>query len=375
MRNLRLASKLLIAQLVILGVGALTLSITAYLVAPGLFSHHLAQLGDNSPMLRIHTHEAFISSMSRALIFAGIASLIATTLIGWVFVRRVADPIEQLANAADDLAARVYPVELPSGGFSREMRKLNDAFERMSSDLQLSEERRVNLLADLAHELRTPLATINAYIDGLEDGVVPASAESWTTLRLQISRLNRLVEDLKAASATDEHSMSMHFVPVDLDELIRSAMAIFEARCEVEAKQLRYNQSPETLMVKADLERFGQVFINLLDNACRHTSPSGIIEISVTDLGQEIAIEIADDGTGINQESLGRVFERFFREDLSRKVNNTGSGLGLTIARNIVQLHRGTIDATSPGRLGGATFVIVMPKLNPSTLMSRWPIL
>jgi two-component system sensor histidine kinase BaeS len=104
MRNLRLSSKLLIAQLVILGVGALTLSITAFLVAPGLFSHHLSKLGYDSQMLRYHTHEAFISAMSRALIFAGIASLIATTLIGWVFVRRVADPIEQLANAADNLA-------------------------------------------------------------------------------------------------------------------------------------------------------------------------------------------------------------------------------------------------------------------------------
>ena len=363
MRNLRLATKLLIAQLVILGVGALTISITAYLVAPGLFSHHLAQFGDISPMLRIHTHEAFISAMSRSLVFAGIASLIATTLIGWVFVRRVADPIEQLANAADNLADRVYPVELPSGGFSREMRKLNDAFERMSSDLQLSEERRVNLLADLAHELRTPLATINAYIDGLEDGVVPVGAESWATLRLQISRLNRLVEDLKAASATDEHSISMHFVPVDVDESIRSAMSIFIARCEVEAKELRYNKSPKKLMVKADMERLGQVFSNLLDNACRHTLTGGIIEISVTELAEEIAIEVADDGTGINQEAVGRVFERFFREDLSRKVNNTGSGLGLTIARNIVELHRGTIVATSPGRLGGATFVIVLPKL------------
>jgi two-component system sensor histidine kinase BaeS len=350
MKNLRLATKLLIAQLVILGVGALTLSITAFLVAPGLFSQHLAQLGDNSPMLRVHTHEAFISAMSRALLFAGIASLIASTLIGWVFVRRVADPIEQLADAADYLADRVYPVEIPSGGFSREMRKLNEAFERMSSDLQLSEERRVNLLADLAHELRTPLATINAYIDGLEDGVVLAGAESWATLRLQISRLNRVVEDLKAASASDERSMSMHFVPVEIGGLISSAMTIFDARCEVEGKQLQYNKSVETLMVRADIERLGQVFSNLLENACRHTRSEGIIEISVTDLGNEMAIEIADNGTGINQGSLSRVFERFFREDPSRVVN-------------IVELHKGTIEATSPGRLGGATFVIVLPKL------------
>ena len=363
MKNLRLASKLFIAQLVILGVGALTLSITAYLVAPGLFSRHLAQLGEDSPMLRIHTQEAFSSAMTLSLIFAGIASLIATTLIGWVFVRRVADPIEQLANAADGLADRVYPIEIPAGGFSREIRKLNDAFERMASDLQLSEERRINMLADLAHELRTPLATINAYIDGLEDGVVPADVQSWAVLRLQISRLSRLIEDLKAASATDERTLSMSFVPIDLDELIISAISIFAARCEVEAKQLRYHKSPEKLLVRADVERFGQVLSNLLENACRHTSAGGVVEISVADNGSEISIEVADNGVGISQDSLARVFERFFREDLSRKVNNTGSGLGLTIARNIVELHRGSIKATSPGRLGGATFEILLPKI------------
>jgi two-component system sensor histidine kinase BaeS len=255
----------------------------------------------------------------------------------------------------------VYPVELPTGGFSREMRKLNEAFERMFNDLQLSEERQVNLLADLAHELRTPLATINAYIDGLEDGVVPASADSWATLRLQISRLNRLVEDLKAASATDERSLSMHFVPVDIDQLIRSAMSIFIVRCEVETKELHYNKSPQSLLIKADQERLGQVFSNLLDNACRHTPAGGLIEISVTNLGKEIAIEVSDNGSGIRPSSLEKVFERFFREDPSRKVNNTGSGLGLTIARNIVELHKGSINVTSPGRLGGATFVILLP--------------
>ena len=363
MRNLRLSSKLFIAQLVILGVGALTLSATAYLVAPGLFSNHLAQLGDNSPMLRIHTHEAFTSAISRALIFAGIASLIATTLIGWVFVRRVADPIEQLAEAADNLADRVYPVELPTSGFSREMRKLNDAFERMSNDLQLSEARRVDLLADLAHELRTPLATINAYIDGLEDGVVPASADSWSTLRVQISRLNRLVEDLKEASASDERSISMNFVAVDFGELIQSSIAIFRARCEVESKELRYDKPLRTLMVKADKERLGQVFSNLLDNACRHISAGGSIEISITDMGQDYEIEFADNGVGIESEALDRVFERFFRADPSRQVNNTGSGLGLTIARNIIELHKGSIKVTSPGRLGGATFLVRLPKL------------
>ena len=307
MRNLRLASKLLIAQLIILGVGAVTLSITAYLVGPGLFSRHLAELGEDSPMIRLHTHEAFVSAMSRSLAFAGIASLIATTLIGWVFVRRIADPIEQLANAADAMADRVSPIEIPTGGFSREMRKLNEAFERMSGDLQLSEERRVNLLADLAHELRTPLATINAYIDGLEDGVVPANSESWATLRLQISRLNKLVEDLKDASATDERSISMHFVPVDIDELISSAISIFTPRCEVEAKELRYKKSREKLMVRADVERFGQVFSNLFDNACRHTSKGGIIEISVLDRGGEIEIAVSDDGTGIKRDAVDRV--------------------------------------------------------------------
>lgn len=363
MKNLRLGSKLLLAQLVILGVGAVTLAVTAFLVAPGLFSRHLALMGDDSPILRVHTHEAFISAISRALIFAGIASLIATSLIGWVFVRRVADPIEQLADAADELAARIYPVELPSGGFSRELRKLNDAFERMASDLQLSEERRINLLADLAHELRTPLATISAYVDGLEDGVVIPNSQSWSTLRIQISRMSRLVEDLKVASAIGENSISMNFGPVDLDALIRTTVAIFDARREIEMKQLTYSEPAKPLMVEADSARLQQVFMNLLDNAFRHTPSGGKIDVSVHSSGNEFEIELSDSGPGIPEDSLELVFDRFYRVDPARKSDNTGSGLGLTIARNIVELHKGKILVASPGPLGGATFTIVIPKL------------
>ncbi len=364
MKNLSLAAKLLIVQLTVLGIGAVTLAITAFLVAPGLFSRHLAYIGDSSPALLMHINEAFISAISRAFIFAAIASLAASSLLGWIFMRRIADPIEELADAADKLARRDYPVQLPKGGFSRELRKLSGAFESMAGDLQLSEERRVNLLADLAHELRTPLATINAYIDGMEDGVVAPDSQSWKVLRLQIARMNRLVEDLKSSSAADEHSLSMNFQLTDIDVLISSVVAIFSARCEIEAKVLRYNKAPKTLMVSADAERLQQVLMNLLDNACRHSQSGGVIEVSLREVGNGVEIEVCDSGAGIAKEDIGLVFERFFRADPSRKTNETGSGLGLTIARSVIELHKGRIDVASPGRLGGATFTIVIPKFD-----------
>ncbi len=364
MKNLPLASKLLIVQLTVLTLGALTLVGTAFLVAPGLFSHHLAYIGDNSPELLLHINEAFISAISQALFFAGIASLAASSLIGWVFMRRIANPIEELADAADKLARRDYPVQLPTGGFSRELRKLNEAFERMAGDLQLSEARRVNLLADLAHELRTPLATLNAYIDGLEDGVVVPEAQSWQVLRLQIARMNRLVEDLKSASASDEHSLSMNFQLTDIGVVISSVVAIFSARCEIEEKVLRYNKPPKALMVNADAERLQQVLMNLLDNAARHSQGGDVIEVSLREVGDGVEIEVSDSGEGIDQEHIELVFERFFRADPSRKTNETGSGLGLTIARSVIELHSGRIKVESPGRLGGATFTIVIPKFD-----------
>lgn len=361
MKNARLAVKLGVAQILIIVIGALTLAITAFSLAPGLFSVHLAHTGEDSPVVRMHAREAFVTSLSLALVFAGVTSLLAAGLVSWLFVRRVAKPIEQLAEAADAVAAHRHPRAIPTGGFTSELRRLNESFARMSEDLELSEQRRTNLLADLAHELRTPLATLIAYVDGLEDGVVPIGSEAWNTLRSQLARMHRLVSDLKEASAADERTLDMDFHPVDVRAVAQTAVAIFRARCEIETKELRIVEPTTSLFAKADSQRLQQVLVNLLDNACRHTPNGGEIEVRLSEHGTNVVIEVSDSGHGIPADQLDAIFQRFYRLDPSRQTESGGSGLGLTIARAIISRHGGTIQAQSPGRLKGSSFTIRIP--------------
>jgi len=361
MSKSRLIVKLLIAQFLILAVAAITLIVTALTFAPGFFATHLGQLGEVTSQVELHTREAFFSSITLALGFATIAAVLTAGLISWLFARRVARPIEQLADAADAVARHEYVSSLPEGSFSTEFQRLNESFNRMADDLSKSEEQRRHLLSDLAHELRTPLATIKAYVDALEDGVAPTSAESWETLRQQIERMERLVSDLKEASAADENALTMVFTNVDLVEMTKRVASGFQPRCTLSEKNLQVFSQEEPTWIKGDSLRLEQVLSNLLDNACRYTPKSSEIEIHVNAVGQHAEIEVSDSGPGIPNDQLEAIFQRFYRLDPSRQFGEGGSGLGLTIARAITERHSGTLRASSPGPLGGATFTIRIP--------------
>ena len=185
------------------------------LVAPGLFHEHLSRFGMMSPEVTQHAEEAFSSSFAIAITVAMLASLLAAGLVSWFLVRRVARPVEELAVAAETVAGGTYTVAVPTEPFASELEALSTSFAHMADRLAETETSRTRLLADLAHELRTPLATLEAYIDGLEDGVVAPSEESYATMRGQVSRLRRLATDLRESAAADEHAL--HLTPVVLD--------------------------------------------------------------------------------------------------------------------------------------------------------------
>jgi two-component system sensor histidine kinase BaeS len=361
MNNARLVVKLLLAQLFILTVAAVTLIVTALVFAPGLFAMHLRESGAATSQVEKHTREAFVSSITLALAFASISALLAAGLISWLLARRVARPIEQLADAADSVSRHQYMTEMPQGGFSIELRRLNESFNRMTEDLANSEESRRHLLSDLAHELRTPLATLKAYVDALEDGVASASTQSWETLRQQIERMERLVSDLKEASAADENAVAMIFTRVDLVDIARRLAVSFQPRCELAHKRLLVLAPEKPIWVKGDSQRLQQVLSNLLDNACRHTPSGGEIEVRIAQAAMSATIEVSDSGEGIPADQLPNIFQRFYQLDPSRARTDGGSGLGLTIARAISERHGGSLEARSPGSLGGATFSIIIP--------------
>jgi two-component system sensor histidine kinase BaeS len=359
----RLVGRLMTAQALVIAAGGLTLVITAALVAPSLFHDHLAGTGVNSPEVTLHAEKAFTSSFAIAITVAMAVSFVSAGFVSWFLVRRVARPVEELAQAAESVTSGTYTVTIPRERFSRELEQLSTSFSSMAERLASTEASRSRLLADLAHELRTPLATLEAYIDGLEDGVVPPAEPSYATMRDQVARLRRLAVDLRESSAADEHALNFAPAVVDAETAAATAVAAASPRYRTKGVHLAHLSSTASLPVTVDAERLQQVLANLLDNALRHTPAGGHVTVKAAAADSRVTVSVTDDGDGIPTDQLHAVFDRFHRIDPSRTTTDgSGSGLGLTIARAIVADHGGTLTASSDGPGSGAAFTVSLPR-------------
>ena len=359
-----LVARLLLAQLAVVGVAGLALIATAAIAGPQLFTEHLRHTGESSPIVIQHAEEAFASSFAIALAVSLLMALITAGLVALLVVRRIAASVTDLADAADAIAAGDYGVTVPSGGFGTEMTRLSGAFARMAQRLAATEAARTGMLADLSHELRTPLATLEAYIDGMEDQVVPTEPASYAVMRDQVGRLRRLAVDVREASAAEEHALSLHREPVDPGDLARSAVEFARPSYQAKGVGLALDSPGHGLVVAADPARLQQVLGNLLANALRHTPPGGRVTVRVRSARRTVRIEVADTGEGIPVDQLEAIFTRFHRADESRASHDgSGAGLGLTIARAIIAGHGGTLVAASDGPGTGSAFTIALPTL------------
>jgi signal transduction histidine kinase len=214
----------------------------------------------------------------------------------------------------------------------------------------------------LAHEIRTPLSTLEAHIDGLEDGVVAAESRTFDTMRSQVQRLQRLATDVRLAADAQEHALDLQMQRVSVWELVRAAYdeaAPLYAEKGVRLENLCGDRSP---VVHVDRDRMQQVLGNLLDNALRYTPTGGLVTISCRSTRSVIEVLVTDSGEGIPAEELERVFERFHRVEPSRQNRDGGSGLGLTIARAIVVDHGGGIRAHRDEAGMGTVVVVALPR-------------
>lgn len=355
-----LVTRLTLAQVLVIAAGSLTLAVTGALVAPGLFRTHLAQAGTVEPTVRIHVEEAFVSSVLLSLAVATAAALLAAGILSWLLVRRIATPVRQLAAAADAVALGRYEVSVPTMAFGRELEQLSQAFTHMAHRLADTDAARTRMLADLTHELRTPLATLTAYIDGVEDGIIEPDSAAWSTMRNQVERLRRLATDLRQVADAQE-GPDLHLHTVDPVALARQAVAAATPGYTAKHVELTYQGPERAPSLNGDPDRLSQVIANLLDNALRHTPSGGHVQLQLAQAGTRLALTVTDDGEGLPTDQLETIFERFHRADTARAGHDGGSGLGLTIARAIVHSHRGTLTAASGGPGLGATFTISLP--------------
>jgi two-component system sensor histidine kinase BaeS len=356
------ATRLVVAFALVAGVAVLTAGVVGTLIAPPLFHHHLHEaLPAVTTDVLVHADNAFASANALSLAVALLTGLTASVAASAYLARRLTGSLRPLTVAAEQLAAGRYSARVGDRSLGGELDQVRFAFDDMAARLQRTEETRRRLFTDLAHEMRTPVATLTACLEGLEDGVTTLDGDTPGVMRAQLSRLARLAEDMTAVSRAEEGHLSLEREVVDPAELVRSAAGAVRERCAAGDVELHAVAAPGLPKVSVDRNRMAQVLANLLDNAVRHTPAGGTVTLAADVDGDAVSIRVSDTGSGIAAEHLPYVFERFYRVDTARDRRTGGSGIGLSITRALVDAHGGHVTAASDGPGHGATFTVILP--------------
>jgi len=282
--------------------------------------------------------------------------------IGSMAFRRFSSPFAAMMDALDRVAEGDRKVRL-SEDFHGEFKKMARSFNRMVEELESAEQRRRNMTADIAHELRTPLHIVQGNLEGILDGVYEPTDEQIRSTLDELHLLTRLVTDLQTLSLAEAGKLHLHFEQVSAADLIEDTVTSFTGLSSEHGIELRsvINNKDETLVFSADPDRLSQVLNNLVANAIRYTPAGGTITLTAGKISNRIHLEVSDTGIGISDEDLPYVFDRFWKAEPSRtRHEGAGSGLGLAIARQLVQAHGGEIYVESqPGK--GTRFMIDLP--------------
>ncbi|MFZ2528345.1 MAG: HAMP domain-containing sensor histidine kinase [Rhodococcus sp. (in: high G+C Gram-positive bacteria)] len=361
-RSAGFGTRLMGAQSIVVVGGAISASLVAVAVAPGLFHNHLQQAGiDQVSTEAAHVEQAFSSAMIISLTIALLVSALIALAVSWYFTRRVQRSITAVAASATEIAGGHYGGRLPGLGLGREFDQLAETINRLADRLDSIEAIRRRMLSDLAHEMRTPLATLDAHLEAIEDGIRDLDADTLGILRSSTVRLERLAEDMGAVSRAEERRLAISRVATDTRTLVETAVRVAADRYTAANVTLR-DETAHAAPVSVDPDRIGQVLGNLLDNALRHTPAGGTVVVASCEArGGWTDITVTDNGEGIPTEHLGHLFDRFYRVDTARGRREGGSGIGLTIARALVEAHGGTLIAHSDGIGTGARFTVRMP--------------
>ncbi|MGE5703013.1 MAG: sensor histidine kinase [Clostridia bacterium] len=288
----------------------------------------------------------FRSAHTSALVWTMLFVSLVVGVIGILLARLIVKPVERMRSASllaaeGDLSVRV---PLPAG--EDELTELVRSFNQLVATLERQEQLRKQFTSDIAHELRTPLNTVLAQVEGMIDGVWKATPEHLESTRSEVLRLSQLVRDLDQVIQHELGTERMTFAPTDLSELVQEvcdSMSALFAKSDISL----ILQSEPSIRVLGDRHKIAQVVINLLANSRKHTKSGGTVTVTLGKHPGHIQLTVADTGTGIAKDDLPFVFERFFRGDRSRQRETGSSGLGLTIAKGIVEAHRGTISIQS----------------------------
>lgn len=358
--------RLLIAQTLVLLAGAVTTWIVATIVGPPLFRDHLHQAGVSAGSAeQFHAEEAYRYATVLSVGGAVAVSALTAFVVSWYISRRLQRSVTEVASAATAVAEGRYDVRVSPPRLGEDFDSLAQAFNQMAARLQAVDNSRRQLFGDLAHEIRTPISVLEAYIEAVEDGVRSMTPDTTAMLRDQTQRLVRFAQDVSGLAQAEEAAASLAFADIDVADLIVKTTAAVTERYRSKQVSLSTHLSPQLPPLWGDEQRLTQVLANLLDNALRHTPPHGQVDVSAATDGARLLLRVVDTGEGIASEHLPHVFERLYRADPARTRNHGGAGLGLAIAKALVEAHGGQISASSQGVGTGTTFTVALP-LSPN---------
>lgn len=335
------------AQMLVVVVGVVTLNLTANI----LIEQSIAP--DQVATVRT----AVVQALTVAAVAATIAGLTTSILLVQVILRS----LRSIARSSRRIAAGRYDerVTVPA---SDELRAVAESFNQMAEALEQIEQRRITMIGNVAHELRTPLAGIEGYLEGLIDGVLPSTADTFLDMKQEVRRLRRLVDDLQTLSRVEAGQIALHFTTFDVNDVIRRVVAQIQPQVLDSCLQVQFAPDQQPILVHADADRVAQILLNLLGNAVRYTPEGGCITIRSELNNDNVQVIVEDTGIGIAAEHLPFIFERFYRADPSRARTSGGSGIGLTIARHLAWAMGGDISAASAGIGKGSTFTLTLPR-------------
>ncbi len=306
--------------------------------------------------------KVLIEMITRTVFVAALIAAATALGLGALLMRQITLPLSQLTRAAQRIAASDLSARAPVRS-NDEIGELTRVFNRMAASLEAQEALRRNLMADVAHELRTPLAGVQGAIEAMLDGVFPADAQNLEALHAETLLLSRLVDDLRTLATAEAGQLRLEPSRIDLVEVVCALVNALHPRAQERHISLRVEAPSQPVWIEADASRVQQILHNLLDNAFRHAPHHGAIVVRLC-VGQgHVILTVTDDGAGISAEDLPHVFDRFYRGDPSRSRTTGGAGLGLAIVRKLVEAHGGHIwvDSPAPGSDRGAEFGVWLP--------------
>ncbi len=369
MSRVGLATRLLLGQVLVLLAGVITAGAVAAMVGPPVFHEHLLRAGlSHGPTQLRHIELAYRDA---SLISVGVGLVVALTAAFAVIsfsMRRLRRPLDLVTVGAREIAHGHYATRIPELSSGTELDELAAAFNTMTARLEDIEDTRRRMLADLAHELRTPIATLVAHHDALHDGITALNDDTRSLLAAQTERLTLLADDIDEVTAAEEDRLGLRPETVTVADLAWAVHNEMRDRYAQKGANLVIDTARgAAIKVSVDRRRITQALINLLANALRHTPTGGTVTITTGHTRDRVTIAVSDNGDGIPPGQLPRIFERFYRGDTARSREQAGSGIGLTITKAIIDAHHGTITAASDGPGRGSTFTITLPSTAPAT--------